>query len=1145
MRRKIGEELSSIEVAEQPSAQQSPIAVVAATPVQRQRPRSAPLTKAKSFMSSGSLLDAQRREQELKEFRLRRPDELGCLHALLHKREGEITDLKRDWEADSASLRTLLQERSDQLLKMNQERKEESEALKAVLHWQETELKDLRTSPNAEVDEARAILQQRDSELEEMRALCKEWARGGGHATGQRSTSSSGRRDEEFMELRRKVAEELSHARAMVQQRDAELSERERKHELELRDLRALLEQKGEELRESQRKHAAELDELRIVMQQREAQITQLQDKAGCDLNASHELLQRCQAELAERQLKHTAELREASDLLQRKTSDLLESQKKLDDELCDVREVARHWESQLVQLQDEHKEAVSEARAELCRREAESAVVGVKHQEDVGALRIALRQKELEIAELNARRQEELVRLSSSNTERQAEFLEVKNEHEEKEKEIEKLRTTCAELDQSCISWRRREADLASSLAKQQEQLNQFSATDIGREAEIADWRKKCHEKDIEIQELRWKSQEELRAAGLLMHQRSEAFEEQIGQVLAELGELQRQQAEELSKATTALQEREDELAEVKTTLGREFQDREAEVKEVERRAAAQVAELRASMLQQGQEETEQVKRDRDVAMEEVRSLLRQSQDELTQERARHRHEMIVLQDGFRKQESEFSEMKESHAATVDELRTLAQSQSPLAPDSKTEGRVAQAFALLKTKEEELAKLRTATSLQQAVHAKPMQEELAKLQKELDAARQDLRWHQDELGQLQSQLQNPAPAEAGIVQAVADSEELASLRAQLHEKTYALRRVEAETDCRVEDCAEFVRRLATSSSSPALEGAFDLETAEVLGMGNYGFVLTSTSRSTGERVVLKLMSDRWASVAMQEWSHGSNMENHPHIVRHIDAVMHRDARYEIRTLLQAAFETGALTGQEPKWFPRTYFCIALEHMDRGTAECLSQRGLLTLSGAGAIARQVASALAFMHKKKRAHNDIKPVNILLREGSNGDCLVAKLADMGLAHYSSDRTRDAELFGYTVWCLVTGAQFERVPAAGPAREEAIAVLEWPPSRKPPAADYKELHRALAGVVRGMWSEQLAMTMVEVQRMPELQDLQVQIPETQEQIEQLQDSAKRAVVSRTNTLRTLTPVGGINALSSCGNADGGEPELHVGQ
>merc|ERR1719335_1455418 len=117
------------------------------------------------------------------------------------------------------------------------------------------------------------------------------------------------------------------------------------------------------------------------------------------------------------------------------------------------------------------------------------------------------------------------------------------------------------------------------------------------------------------------------------------------------------------------------------------------------------------------------------------------------------------------------------------------------------------------------------------------------------------------------------------------------------------------------------------------LSDFFDLGSAEILGMGNYGFVLTCNSVKTGQCAVVKLQSQRWVTVAVREWAHGSELGVHPNIVEYVEAVMHRDNDKEIEQFLDNGFKSGALKGKRPKLFPDCYFCLALEYMNRGTVQ--------------------------------------------------------------------------------------------------------------------------------------------------------------------------------------------------------------------
>mmetsp|Transcript_25537 Transcript_25537/g.59319 ORF Transcript_25537/g.59319 Transcript_25537/m.59319 type:complete len:310 (-) Transcript_25537:39-968(-) len=233
-------------------------------------------------------------------------------------------------------------------------------------------------------------------------------------------------------------------------------------------------------------------------------------------------------------------------------------------------------------------------------------------------------------------------------------------------------------------------------------------------------------------------------------------------------------------------------------------------------------------------------------------------------------------------------------------------------------------------------------------------------------------------------------------------------------------------------------------------------------GKGAYGFVLTCQDKEHQNQVVVKLQSPRWAAVAAQEWAHGA-ASKHEHIVSHLQVLLHYDSDSELERKIEKAFVDGVFTGKRPKIFPDRYVCMVMEYMDRGTVQHLSKEGLIDLEGLAAILRQVTAALAFLHKSKQTHNDIKPENILLKKGP-GQHLIVKLADFGLAQWSIDRQRDSELTAYTLWCIGLNEPFELMPSK-PDRPHAADRFAAEALAKDPR---KDLRAALGKVVRELWA-----------------------------------------------------------------------------
>lgn len=388
-----------------------------------------------------------------------------------------------------------------------------------------------------------------------------------------------------------------------------------------------------------------------------------------------------------------------------------------------------------------------------------------------------------------------------------------------------------------------------------------------------------------------------------------------------------------------------------------------------------------------------------------------------------------------------------------------------------------AQAMAeaqLRKDFESNLATLRA----EHAVELAAAQQTIAKLSEELAHATK-LECDAKSDGQLQREV-----AEAAKVAA-------AQFESEACEAEQRLKRCQGVQERQAEDAERFTRHLAEGyASEPPLAKVLNLDTMTVLGMGAYGFVVSCQAKSDRSCSVVKLMGERWAGLSSKEWAHGTSCV-HSHIVKYGDCYLHHDYAVRIKTLLQAAFAAGTLSGREPQFFPRNYFCLTMEYMDRGSTQGLVNGRLLTVESAAAVTRQVASALAYLHKLKRTHNDVKPENILLKSSCEGnpDCLVAKLADFGLAEHSVDRGRDCELLAYSVWCMLMCRTFDRCPSHGSERQKALEELSRRSAAESECAP-KRILMALGETIGKLWRLELDMSSVE--HMEALQGLGIRLP-----------------------------------------------------
>lgn len=308
----------------------------------------------------------------------------------------------------------------------------------------------------------------------------------------------------------------------------------------------------------------------------------------------------------------------------------------------------------------------------------------------------------------------------------------------------------------------------------------------------------------------------------------------------------------------------------------------------------------------------------------------------------------------------------------------------------------------------------------------------------------------------------------------------------------------------------DFVSELVESSARPVLEDTLDMNGADLLGMGRYGYIMSCKSKQSGDSVVLKLQNVRRADAAVRQWGHAKEVPKCAHIVELSELFMHSDSAHRVQELVldnvNRAHGGNVPMQGAPKWFPSTYLCMVSEFMDSGSLSSLMEKKLLTLEGICAVSRQVAAGLAFMHERNRNHNEIRPENILLKRSREGGVLQVKLADLGMAERSGDHLQDRELLAYTMWCMVVDKDFSRCPPKE-ARSEAMAEFQKSPLFGSRATGRG---RALIESVGGLWNDRLAMP--QVASKVEFADCEVREPEASDARRQLAVCATLEVTER---------------------------------
>jgi serine/threonine protein kinase len=147
-----------------------------------------------------------------------------------------------------------------------------------------------------------------------------------------------------------------------------------------------------------------------------------------------------------------------------------------------------------------------------------------------------------------------------------------------------------------------------------------------------------------------------------------------------------------------------------------------------------------------------------------------------------------------------------------------------------------------------------------------------------------------------------------------------------------------------------------------------DYVVSRLLGTGGMGSVYLARHTSSGHDVALKVL--------------GADQARNPELVRRfqLEGQLAQGLRHQN---LVEVLETGVADN--------THF-IAQEFIDGADiSQWLVQRGTLPLKRTISIIRQVAEALAYLHRNNIIHRDVKPSNLLMtRDGT------PRLADMGVA-----------------------------------------------------------------------------------------------------------------------------------------------------
>src|SRR5207249_1633732 len=156
-------------------------------------------------------------------------------------------------------------------------------------------------------------------------------------------------------------------------------------------------------------------------------------------------------------------------------------------------------------------------------------------------------------------------------------------------------------------------------------------------------------------------------------------------------------------------------------------------------------------------------------------------------------------------------------------------------------------------------------------------------------------------------------------------------------------------------------------------------ELEELTGSGGMSLVYRARDRRLGRRVAVKILHDRYTDdpeyiERFRREARAVARLSHPNIVTVIDRGESDGLQY-----------------------------IVFEHVDgRDLKEVVERSGPLPVQRALNLAVEVAGALAFAHQHGVVHRDVKPQNVLVRDGG------AKVTDFGIARAEDPEHRDDEM-----------------------------------------------------------------------------------------------------------------------------------------
>ncbi|KAJ6220695.1 hypothetical protein RDWZM_006507 [Blomia tropicalis] len=190
------------------------------------------------------------------------------------------------------------------------------------------------------------------------------------------------------------------------------------------------------------------------------------------------------------------------------------------------------------------------------------------------------------------------------------------------------------------------------------------------------------------------------------------------------------------------------------------------------------------------------------------------------------------------------------------------------------------------------------------------------------------------------------------------------------------------------------IGKLLTHQFRQRVNQKFEVSELVLCGSGAFGTVFscyaTKNGEKTFEQLAIKVIrAESLATSSLKKWKRRSKREMYYlHKLEHENIVKLHDYLW--------------LNNPEKKHFP-AYLAMKFEYLETDLEKMAKKMRTFSVDLLIPIAKQIGSAIAYMHSKKIINHDIKPANIMVEKleqnGNIGANSVYKLIDFGLARHT--------------------------------------------------------------------------------------------------------------------------------------------------